>query len=150
MTEHTQRKYNGPYSTTDIIIKYTNGEKTGIVLIERKNPPYGKALPGGFAEVGLTLEQNACKEAREETNLEVILENPGTPLVYSDPKRDPRGHMISHTYYARGEGILRAGDDASGAELYTIEEVKEMFGKKILVFDHETILKDYLRTRGHL
>ena len=71
---------NCPLMATDIIIEYNDGKKEGIVLIERKYPPYGRALPGGHWEEGLTLGQNAAKEAIEETGLEVRIENPDMPF----------------------------------------------------------------------
>ena len=141
--------YRNPVPTTDLVIEYGNREKEGIVLITRKNPPHGFALPGGFAEWGLCLEDNARKEALEETGLEVIIENPNRPYVYSEPDRDPRGHMISNTYYTRGLGILKAGDDAKTAGIYTISEVIGLIESGALVFDHARILGDYLRNRGY-
>ena len=148
-TKFQRPGYRNPIPTTDIIIEYCDGEKEGIVLITRKNPPYGLAIPGGFAELGLTLEENAQKEAREETNLEVELLNPGRPYVYSNPDRDPRFHMISNTYIAKGRGTLQAGDDAAKARLYSIDEVVELFGTGKIVFDHENILKEYLKCRRY-
>jgi ADP-ribose pyrophosphatase YjhB (NUDIX family) len=152
------QNYRNPFPTTDIIIEYRNCVKQGIVLIRRKNPPYGMAIPGGFAECGISLEDNARKEAREETGLEIIIENPGRPYVYSEPERDSRGHMISNTYYAKGYGTLLAGDDAKAAALYSIGEVIELIRKdklapddaKIIAFDHAHILEDYLRNKGYL
>src|SRR3989339_1687096 len=109
-------RHRNPFPATDIIIEYNDGLKEGIVLIARRNPPYGLALPGGFAEWGLSLEENAIKEAKEETGLEVILESPTKPLcVRSDPSRDPRSHIISITYVGKGYGELLAGDDAKDA-----------------------------------
>jgi len=142
--------YRNPFPTTDLIIEYKSSGKEGIVLITRKNPPYGLALPGGFAEWGISLEDNARKEAREETGLEVVIENSGRPYVYSDPHRDPRGHMISNTYYAKGYGTLKAGDDAKAAEIYTISEVLKLIKEDTLAFDHAKILEDYLHARGYL
>lgn len=133
-----------PLIATDIIIEYSNGIKEGIILIERKYPPLGLALPGGHAEYGLTLEENAIKESLEETGLEVIIQNPEHPLcVFSSPIRDPRYHIISATYIAKGRGILKAGDDAKEAKLYSIDEIKLL--KKSLVFDHNRIIDEYLR-----
>jgi ADP-ribose pyrophosphatase YjhB (NUDIX family) len=143
------KHYRNPFPTTDIIIEYKNCTKEGIVLITRKNPPYGIAIPGGFAEWGISLEENARKEAMEETGLEIIIENPGRPYVYSDPKRDPRGHMVSNTYYAKGFGSLRAGDDAKTARIYSIDEVIELVRNNRLAFDHSRILGDYLTNRGY-
>jgi ADP-ribose pyrophosphatase YjhB (NUDIX family) len=146
-SQYRREGYRSPTLTTDVIITHSQGMKEGIVLIERKNPPHGLAIPGGFAEYGLTLEQNAGKEAREETGLEVVIENPGQPLVFSDPRRDPRGHMVSTVYWGRGYGELRAGDDAAAARLYTVPEVRALFGRRVLAFDHEEILQRYLALR---
>ncbi len=138
-----------PYSATDIIIEYDNGKKQGIVLITRKNPPYGIALPGGMAEIGLTLEQNAIKEAKEETGLDVMIQNPEQPLcVHSQPERDPRAHVISNTYIAKGKGMLRAGDDAKSAELYSIPEIISLIEHDQMVFDHAKTLRKYLKHKG--
>ncbi|MBU1199872.1 MAG: NUDIX hydrolase [Nanoarchaeota archaeon] len=141
-----------PYPTVDIIIEYKDRNKEGIILIERKNPPYGLALPGGFAEWGLSLEDNAIKEAKEETSLDVILQNPEAPLcVHSDPERDPRGHTISVTYIAKGRGILKAADDAKKASIYTIEELIDLVKEKNnMAFDHAKTLEKYLKHKGHI
>ncbi|MFW5746059.1 MAG: NUDIX domain-containing protein [Nanoarchaeota archaeon] len=145
----TLQRFRNPFPTTDLIIEYNDGRREGIVLIERRNPPLGLALPGGFAEYGLSLEDNALKEAKEETNLEVILENPGHPLcVRSSPDRDPRAHMISIAYVGRGYGQLCAGDDAKRAHLYTFDQARQLVEKEALVFDHTEILKEYFAYRG--
>ncbi len=144
---HTERE-RCPYLATDMIIEYNDGKKSGIVLIERKNSPLGLALPGGFAVYGLTLEENARKEAREETGLEFFIYEPEQPLcVHSQPDRDPRSHVVSVTYVGRGEGILCAGDDAKKAHLYTRERVQELLkdGAHRFAFpDHIRILEKYL------
>lgn len=147
-----REEYRPPYLATDLIIEYNDGKKEGIILITRKNPPYGIALPGGFAEYGLTLEDNARKEGKEETGLEFIIENPEHPLcVHSAPDRDPRGHVISATYYGRGYGKLQAGDDAASAALYSIEELKAMLGKSMFAFhDHERAIIEWMLVRGHI
>lgn len=141
--------YRNPIPTTDIIIEYTDGKKSGIVLITRKNPPYGIAIPGGFAEWGLSLEENAAKEAMEETGLEIMLESPEKPLcVHSHPSRDPRSHILSVTYVAKGTGKLNAGDDAASARLYSIDEVVDLIRRNALAFDHGKALRKYLEHRG--
>ncbi len=138
--------YRNPIPTTDIIIEYYN---RGIVLITRRNPPLGLAIPGGFSEYGLSLEENAIKEAKEETGLDVVIENPEKPFcVHSNPDRDPRGHMISITYIAKGYGNLKAGDDAKTAKVYSLDEIVEFVKQKSLVFDHSSILEKYLKHRG--
>lgn len=142
--------YQTPIPTTDIIIEYDNGQKEGIVLITRRNKPYGLALPGGFAEKGLSLGTNAKKEAREETGLDVLIEDEDTPFcVRSDPNRDPRGHMMSVCYVARGSGELKAGDDAKTAILYSLSEVYALMGRGVFAFDHERILSRYMQQKGY-
>ncbi len=96
--------YKNPVPTVDIIIE-TEGEK--IVLIQRKNPPFGWALPGGFVDYGESLEEAAIREAREETALEVNLVR--QMHTYSDPNRDPRRHTLSTVFIARAHGTPRAG-----------------------------------------
>jgi 8-oxo-dGTP diphosphatase len=139
-----------PDNATDIIIEYNDGRKCGVVLIERKNAPFGYALPGGFAIAGLSYEQNAKKEAKEETNLDIVIKDPEHPFcVKSQPTRDPRGHVTSITYVAKGYGLLYAGDDANKADIFSLEEIIELIHKNKLVFDHADILKEYLATMGY-
>jgi 8-oxo-dGTP diphosphatase len=146
------KKYNNPIPTTDLIIEHVdNYGKEGIVLIERKNPPYGLALPGGFAEYGITLDTNAKKEAMEETNLEFMIDNPEKPfLIKSDPNRDPRGHLISVTYVGKGYGNLLGGDDAKNAKVYGANELKTLIDNKGLAFDHADILFEYLKDKKYV
>lgn len=86
------------------------------MLIRRNNPPYQGcyALPGGFVEIGETVEEAAIREAWEETGLDINLL--GLVGVYSDPARDPRGHVVSVAFLARGSGRLQSGSDARSAE----------------------------------
>ncbi|HLD07360.1 MAG TPA: NUDIX hydrolase [Candidatus Nanoarchaeia archaeon] len=144
--------YGNPIPTTDAIIEYERDGMSGIILITRKNEPHGIALPGGFAEGGITLEQNVRKEALEETGLDFRVR--GMLGVFDDPHRDPRGHMISVTYLGIGYGELRAGDDAKSAGLYSHETVRQLIrGGKInglgLVFDHAQILEKYFQHQGY-
>jgi 8-oxo-dGTP diphosphatase len=122
-----------PLPTVDIIIELSGG---GIVLIERKNPPHGWALPGGFVDYGESLEAAAVREAEEETSLRVqLLEQFHT---YSDPRRDPRYHTISTVYIATAQGMPEGRDDAKAAKVFLEGELPEP-----IVFDHHAILSDY-------
>ncbi|TVP87094.1 MAG: NUDIX hydrolase [Thioalkalivibrio sp.] len=123
----------------DLIIRHP-ANPGRVLVIERRNPPAGWALPGGFVDRGEPVERAARREAQEETSLEVRLE--ALLGVYSDPERDPRGHTVSVVYVARGEGEARAQDDALALRWLDPEDRKQA-----LVFDHRRILDDYLRFR---
>jgi 8-oxo-dGTP diphosphatase len=125
-----------PALAVDLVIELVDRPGRPVVLIERRNPPPGLALPGGFVDVGETVEQAACREAREETGLDVrIVRLLG---VYSDPARDSRGHTVSVVYVAEATGTPRAGDDAARVC------VTEPADLPPLAFDHARILADYL------
>ena len=124
--------YRNPVPTVDIIIR----RDSEVLLIERKNPPLGWALPGGFVDYGESLESAARREAHEETGLELIdLTQFG---AYSDPQRDPRQHTISVVFTARGIGEACGGDDAAQARWFPLAALPEP-----LCFDHGRILDDY-------
>ena len=125
-----------PLLTVDIIIEMTDRPGRPVVLIERRHPPHGWAMPGGFVDVGESLESAAVREAREETSLDVTLK----VLLgnYSDPGRDARGHTASAVYIAEATGEPMAADDARNLELVDPHELPP------LVFDHARILADYL------
>jgi len=125
--------YNNPIPTVDIIIEI---ESKGIVLIKRKNLPYGWAIPGGFVDYGESLEEAAVREAKEETNLDV--KKIRQFHTYSDPKRDPRHHSISTVYIAKAKGIPRAKDDALEIGIFNESNLPDE-----IAFDHRAILKDY-------
>ncbi len=110
-----------------------------VVLIKRKNPPFKDyyALPGGFVEIGEYVEEAVVREAREETGLEVQVER--FSGIYDDPKRDPRGHVISIAYICRVTGgELRADSDAKDVNCVPMKEIK----KVKLAFDHAKILEE--------
>jgi 8-oxo-dGTP diphosphatase len=123
-----------PRLTVDVVIEMKNG----IVLIERKHPPKGWALPGGFVDVGETVENAAQREAKEETGLTV--RNLKLLGVYSDPKRDPRGHTVSAVFVGRAAGVPKGADDATRAVV-----ADPRHPPRPLAFDHARILRDYLR-----
>jgi len=124
-----------PALTVDAVIELTDRPDRPIVLIERLNPPHGWALPGGFVDIGETVEQATVREALEETSLEIELVS--LLGVYSDPRRDPRGHTVSVVYVASASGQPRAQDDAKNIGIYSPDSVPE------LVFDHAGVLRDY-------
>jgi 8-oxo-dGTP diphosphatase len=130
------RKPLTPLLTVDVIIEMVDRPGRPIVLIERRNPPHGWAFPGGFVDVGESLEAAAVREAQEETSLDVGL----TLLLgnYSDPSRDFRGHTASAVYIAAAEGEPHAADDAKNLDLFDPRRCPE------LAFDHDRIIRDYL------
>ena len=125
-----------PFLTVDAIIE--TGE--GIVLIRRKNPPVGWALPGGFVDYGESLEDAVCREAREETGFDIRVVRQFH--TYSDPGRDPRHHTVSTVFIATASGRPNAGDDAGEAEIFTRDNLPDD-----IVFDHKEILDDYFNKR---
>ena len=124
-----------PLLAVDAVIFF----QEGIVLIKRDNPPYQGcfALPGGFVEIGETVEDAMHREAREETGL--VIELLGLVGIYSDPGRDPRGHVVSAAFLASGRGELVSGSDARSAEVFLINSLPP------LAFDHDKIISDALR-----
>ena len=134
-----------PLLTVDIIIPARAADgRDGVVLIERKNPPPGWALPGGFVDRGESCEQAAVREAAEETGLAVALA--GQLGTYSEPGRDPRGHSVSVVYIAHPVTVAPQGmDDALQAGVFTLDALPP------LAFDHVRLLRDYAAWRaGHL
>lgn len=129
--------YPNPIPTVDIIIEYQGG----IVLIERKNPPFGWAIPGGFMDYGESAEACAIREAKEETSLDVVLLR--QLKTYSDPSRDSRKHTIAIVFLATGSGELKADDDAKNAKVFSQNNLPTSFA-----FDHSLILKDYFQYKA--
>jgi ADP-ribose pyrophosphatase YjhB (NUDIX family) len=127
-------KHRNPIPTVDIIIEIAGK----IVLIKRKNPPHGWALPGGFLDYGESAENAARREAKEETGLDVV--NLKQFHTYSDPNRDPRHHTMSVVFVAQGSGQPEASDDAAEIGLFDKNTLPEQ-----LAFDHRRILDDYYR-----
>jgi len=126
--------YRHPLPTVDIIILV----KGAIVLIKRKNPPFGWALPGGFVDYGESLEAAAVREAKEETSLYIELVS--QMGAYSDPKRDPRFHTITYVFLARADGEPKAADDARDIGIFDRASIP-----KDLAFDHGKILEDFFK-----
>lgn len=125
-----------PIPTVDIIIEHGGG----VVLIKRKNPPPGWAIPGGFVDYGESLEAAAKREAKEETGLDVTLIRQFH--TYSEPGRDPRRHTVSTVFIAKSDGRLMAGDDAAEAGVFTKDTLPDL-----IAFDHRDILEDYFTGR---
>jgi 8-oxo-dGTP diphosphatase len=129
-----KRELKTPLVTVDIVIRYQGG----IVLIERKNEPAGWALPGGFVDLGESLEEAAVREAGEETSLDVALIEQFH--AYSRPERDPRFHTVTVVFIGIGVGEIKGRDDARRAEVFLQNNLPET-----IAFDHREIVNDYFR-----
>ncbi len=129
--------YRNPLPTVDIVIETRPGS---LVLVRRKNPPRGWALPGGFVDYGETLEAAAIREAKEETGLSVTLLRQFHS--YSDPGRDPRAHTITTVFLGRASGAIEGGDDAAEACVFALDDLPAP-----LVFDHAKIIDDIRHER---
>jgi 8-oxo-dGTP diphosphatase len=134
--------YRNPAPTVDLIIELTDRPHRPIVLIERRNVPFGWALPGGFVDYGESVETAARREAAEETSLQVTLIQQFH--VYSRPNRDPRQHTMSLVFLAVATGEPQAADDAKALGVFAPWEVPVQ-----LCFDHGEILQDYWRFRHY-
>ena len=127
----------GPFITVDIIIELSGG----IVLIERSNPPYGWAIPGGFVDYNESLEDTAVREAKEETSLDIY--DLAQFHTYSKPGRDPRFHTVTTVFTAKAKGKPQAGSDAANLKIFKPEEIMKIK----LAFDHKQVIGDYLKLR---
>lgn len=136
--------YRNPAPTVDIIIELIDRPGRPIILIERKNPPLGWAIPGGFVDYGEAIETAARREAKEEIGLDVHLIEQF--YVYSDPDRDPRQHTISIVFIATATGEPQAADDAKNVGIFELWQLPSN-----LCFDHDKIMQDYCQYRyyGH-
>ena len=132
--------FRNPIPTVDIIIELIDQPNRPIILIERKNTPYGWALPGGFVDYGETVENAASREAQEEVSLSVNLIEQFH--VYSNPNRDERKHTMSIVFIATATGKPQAADDAQNVQVFDLWELP-----KNLCFDHDEILADYQNYR---
>ena len=129
-----------PLLAADAIIELMDQPGRPIVLIERKNPPYGWAIPGGFVDVGERLETAAIREAKEEVCLDITFK--ALLEMYSDPKRDDRGHTVTAVYVAEAKGIPQAADDAKNLAVFELDNLPQD-----LAFDHSQVLDDYRKFR---
>lgn len=135
--EYIDKKLSqGPFVTVDGIIRYDSG----VVMIERSNPPFGWALPGGFVDYGESVENAVVREIKEETNLDFI--NFRQFKTYSSPIRDPRFHTVSVVFIGEGKGQLKAASDAKAAQVF-----RAAFLPEKIAFDHRQIIEEYIRSK---
>ncbi len=125
-------EWKQPKVTVDVLVEDAAGR---VLLVLRRNPPSGWAIPGGFVDYGETLEAAAVREIREETGLDVALT--AQFHTYSDPARDPRHHTVTTIFLGRAEGVPVAGDDALEARFFSPDALPEP-----LAFDHAAVLAD--------
>ena len=150
--EYLHNNYKGPFMATDVVIRYNDG-KDGIVLIERKFEPYGIALPGGLAE-RMPFHQNAIKEAKEETGLDVILDDIDKPLcVLSELGQDPRAFIASVAYAGRGYGTIKPHEDEDAKKAFncSYDNLAQLLKEDVWAFEHHRkIIRIFLEQEGYL
>lgn len=140
-------EYRNPTPVVDIII--TRKDQYGILmilLISRKNEPFGWALPGGYVDEGESFEHAAIREAKEEVSLDIWLDE--LFYVYSDPNRDPRQHNTTTVFIGHRTSMGQkevAGDDACEAIYMTKAEIKKLIITNQISFDHTKILLDFFQ-----
>ncbi len=130
-------KYKSPKIAVDAIVFL----REEVVLIERKNPPYGWAFPGGFVDYGESVESAVIRELEEETTLKMLKDTLKIFGVFSEPNRDPRGHVISVVFSGEAQGTLKACDDAKNINTFPIDNLPQM------AFDHKDILEKYIQVK---
>ena len=136
--DYIANKLKSPFLTVDAIIEIQGG----IVVIERSNPPFGWALPGGFVDYGESLEDAVTREAKEETGLDITgLKQMHTYSAYG---RDPRFHTVTTVFTARATGTPKAGDDAANLKIITPDQLDSLQ----FAFDHKQVLLDYFKKKG--
>ncbi len=140
--DYIVNKLKGPYVTVDAIIEMPASPEQvrndGIVIVERSNPPFGWALPGGFVDYGESLEEAVRREAKEETGLDIV--NLKQFHTYSQPNRDPRFHTVGTVFIAQAKGKPRSGDDAADLKIVKLNEIEKI----AFAFDHKKIIQDYI------
>ncbi len=127
---------SGPALTVDVLIAMGDA----VVLVKRRFPPPGWAIPGGFVDTGESVEAAAAREVLEETSL--VVRNLRQFRVYSEPGRDPRRHTVSVVFTADAGGDPVGGDDAAEARLFTEDSLPDE-----IAFDHGRILAEYFAWR---
>ncbi|HLP79412.1 MAG TPA: NUDIX domain-containing protein [Acidobacteriota bacterium] len=150
--DYLKAEYQGPYSATDILIRYPVDGLEGLVLIQRKHKPLGLASPGGMAE-HMELYQNAIKEGKEETGLTVYIDEPHwRPFgIFSKPSNDPRAFISSNVFTGAGYGVIKPHpeEDAIDARAYRISEVRDLLTQpdKWAFQSHRRFIELYVNER---